>query len=175
LDTDAGQNQDSEGSLRRISALHAAGLTSLFDSIIAAAPLLPDAETIPTRRVLVLLSDDNYSLHSLNDAIAAALESDVVVYAVTAHKPYRNPDGDSNLTKLTKATGGRLFILKKYEESGKAFAEIDQEIRSQYAVTFHPAGSACGYHRMRVEPSDATLQARSRAGFYGACEDAGKQ
>jgi VWFA-related protein len=162
----------SDDELQAIGAMRSAGLTALFDSILQAAPLLPTSEATPTRRVLVLLSDgnDNYSLHSLNDAITVALRSDIVIYAVTAHKAQSNPEGDSNLRKLTDATGGRLFILKKYDESEKAFAEMNQEIRSQYAVTFRPVGNACGYHRLRVDPLDAKLQARSRSGFLGECD-----
>jgi VWFA-related protein len=171
LEADAVPARTSAGNLHTISAMRSVGLTALFDSIIQAVALLPNSEATPTRRVLVLLSDgnDNYSLRSLNDATTAALRSDIVIYAVTAHKPYSNPGGDSNLRKLTEATGGRLFILKKYDEAEKAFAEMNQEIRSQYAVTFRPVGDACGYHRLRVETWDAKLQARSRSGFLGEC------
>jgi VWFA-related protein len=174
LEADAVPPRTSAGNLQTISAMRSAGLTALFDSIVQAAALLPNSEASPTRHVLVLLSDgnDNYSLRSSNEAITAALKSDIVIYAVTAHKPSSNPEGDSNLRKLTGATGGRLFILKKYDEAEKAFAEMNQEIRSQYAVTFRPVGNACGYHRLRVDPLDAKLQARSRAGFLGECENA---
>lgn len=172
LDSAAVPMHTSGEDLQSIGAMRSAGLTALFDSILQAAALLPNSEATPTRRVLVVLSDgnDNYSLRSLNDAVAAALKSDIVIYALTAHKPHSNFEGDANLRKLTDATGGRLFILKKYDEAEKAFAEMNQEIRSQYAVTFRPVGNACGYHRLRVDPLDAKLQARSRVGFLGQCD-----
>ena len=172
-ETDPGGDASSPETLRRIGLLHSAGLTALFDSICKAAELLPahDGDRMPTRRVLVLLSDgdDTYSLRSLNDAIAAAQKSDLVIYAVTAHDPKGAHWGDSNLERLTEATGGRVFFLKKYEQSEKVFAEIEQEIRAQYTVTFRPAGDTCGFHRVRVEPSDRAVHARSRTGFYGDC------
>jgi VWFA-related protein len=159
--------------LRRIGMLHSAGLTALFDSISKVAELLParDRERAATRRVLVLLSDgdDTYSLRSLNDAIAAAQKSDLVIYAVAAHDLRDAHWGDSNLARLTEATGGRVFFLKKYEQSERVFAEIEQEIRAQYTVTFRPVGDACGFHNVRVEPSNRAVRARSRAGFYGDC------
>lgn len=159
--------------LRRIGMLHSAGLTALFDAIRKAAELLPaqDGDRTPTRRVLVLLSDgdDTYSLHPLNDAIAAAQKSDLVIYAVTAHDPKYAHLGDSNLARLTEATGGRVFFLKKYQQPEKVFAEIEEEIRGQYTVTFRPAGNACGFHGVRIEPEDRSLRVRARSGFYGDC------
>jgi Ca-activated chloride channel homolog len=169
LDWDAASPE----TLRRIEMLHSAGLTALFDSICDAAARMPAYDRQPdlTRRVLVLLSDgdDTYSRQSLEDAIAAAQRSDLVVYAVTAHNRKGVHWGDANLEKLTAATGGRVFFLKKYEQSEKVFADIEQEIRSQYTVTFRPAGSTCGFHSVVVEPADRSLRARARAGFYGDC------
>jgi Ca-activated chloride channel family protein len=170
---DLGGDASSPETLRKIGLLHSAGLTALFDSICKTAELLSahDGERTPTRRVLVLLSDgdDTYSLRSLNDAIAAAQRSDLVIYAVTAHDSRDTQLGDSNLAKLTEATGGRVFFLKKDEQSERVFAEIEQEIRAQYTVTFRPAGDACGFHNVRVEAADRSLRTRSRAGFYGDC------
>ena len=167
-----GANATAPEKLRLIGDLHSSGLTALFDSICEGAARIPayDHGTTLTRRVLVLLSDgdDNYSLHSLRDAIAAAQNSDVVIYAISPHDPRLLP-GNANLEELTAATGGRVFFLKKYEKSPEAFAQIEQEIRSEYAVTFHPEGKLCGFHSVRVEPTDSNQRARSREGFYGDC------
>lgn len=168
-----GANASAPEKLRMIGNLHSAGLTALFDSICEAAARIPayDHGTPLTRRVLVLLSDgdDNYSIHSLPDAIAAAQKSDVVVYAISPRDPRRLQPGKANLEELTAATGGRVFFLKKYERSPEAFAQIEREIRSEYAVTFHPEGKLCGFHSVRVQPKDSSLRARSREGFYGDC------
>lgn len=163
----------SSATLQRISTLHSSGLTALFDSVRKAAEALStrDADSTPTKRVLVLLSDgdDTYSLHPLSDALAAAQKSDLVIYAVTAHDGKHVRRGDSNLEQLATATGGRVFYLKKYEKSEKVFAEIEDEIRQQYMVTFHPAGETCGFHSVRIALADRRLQARARTGFYGDC------
>ena len=170
---DLGTDASSPETIRRIAMLRSAGLTALFDAISDAATRVPayDRQPVVTRRVLVLLSDgdDTYSRHSLDDAIAAAQSADLVIYAVTAHNPKDVHWGDANLEKLTQSTGGRVFFLKKYEQSEKIFADIEREIRSQYTVTFRPTGSRCGFHTVRVEPADRTLRVRARAGFYGDC------
>ena len=161
----------SQEALGQIEKLHSAGLTALFDSVWEAASREEKPSADPARRVLVLLTDgdDNYSRHSLNEAVAAAQSADLVVYAVTAHNPKNGEWGDLALEKLTSATGGRVFFLRKYEQPEKVFAEIEQEIRSQYTVTFHLAGSTCGYHSVSVETSDRSLRTRMRNGFYGDC------
>jgi VWFA-related protein len=159
--------------LRLIGDRHSSGLTALFDSLCEATARIPayDHGTTLTRRVLVLLSDgdDNYSRHSLQDAIAAAQKSDIVIYAISPRDPRLVQPGKANLEELTAATGGRVFFLKKYEQSPDAFAQIEREIRSEYAVTFHPEGKLCGFHSVRVEPTDSNQCARSREGFYGDC------
>jgi Ca-activated chloride channel family protein len=168
-----GANASTPEKLHLIGDLHPSGLTALFDSICEAAAHIPvyDQRTPLTRRVLVLLSDgdDNYSLHSLQDAIAAAQKSDVVIYAISPRNPRFLQPGNVNLEELTAATGGRVFFLKKYQQSPQAFAQIEREIRSGYAVTFLPQGRLCGLHSVRVEPTDSNLRARSREGFYGDC------
>lgn len=159
--------------LRRIQGLRASGLTALFDAICEVGARIPEFDRQPglTRRVVILLSDgdDTYSRHSLDDAITVALRSDIVIYAVASHNP-RNPHwGDANLQELTGATGGRVFFLKKYEQSDKIFAEIERELRSQYTVTFRPEGSPCGFHSLGVRAKDRSLKIRSRTGYFGDC------
>jgi Ca-activated chloride channel homolog len=173
LKVDPAKDASSPETLLRIGMLHSQGLTALYDSLYESAAAFReyDGEQSPSRRVLVLLSDgvDNYSLHTLGAAIAAAQQSNVVIYAITAHDPRLVRPGDSSLKKMTEDTGGRMFVVKKFEQSEQAFAEIEQEIRGQYTVTFRPSAEACGYHSLRVQPEDQALRARSRAGFYGDC------
>jgi len=171
---DPAQDASSPQAIVQIGMLRSHGLTALYDSLYesAAAFRAYDGEQSASRRVLVLLSDgdDNYSLHSLDSAIAAAQQSNVVIYAISAHNPGKFNEGDAILQKITADTGGRFFAIRKFQESEKAFAEIEQEIRGQYTVTFRANGDVCGYHTLRVEPADGALRARSRAGFYGDCQ-----
>lgn len=173
LALDSARDASSPDTLLRIGMLHSEGLTALYDSLSESAVAFREygGENSPSRRVLVLLSDgdDNYSLHSLDSAIAAAQESNVVIYAITAHKPNLFYRGDAILQKITAETGGRFFVIKKFEDSSRVFAEIEQEIRNQYTATFRPSGDVCGYHTLRIEPRDHSLRARSRVGFYGDC------
>jgi hypothetical protein len=93
----------------------------------------------------------------------------MVIYAISPRDPKLPNPGNANLKMLTEATGGRVFFLKKYERSAEAFAQIEREMRSEYAVTFHPEGKPCGFHSVRVKATDSNLHARSREGFFGDC------
>ena len=170
---DPGNDATSPATLFRIGMLRSEGITALYDSLCESAVAFRTfgEERSPSRRVLVLLSDgdDNYSLHSLDSAIAAAQKSDLIVYAITAHDPRLVAPGDGVLDRITSETGGRFFVVKKFEQTEEAFAQIEQEIRAQYSVTFRPSDSVCGYHSLRIELRDHSLHAHSRTAFYGEC------
>lgn len=169
--TVAGSEISSPEAAQQIEKLHSAGLTALFDALYDAAHRAGAGEPETARRVVVVLTDgdDNFSRHSLHEALAAALGSNVVIYAITAHNPKNGERQDANLQNLTSATGGRLFFLRKYAQPEKVFAEIEQEIRSQYSVTFRPGTSSCGFHSVGVETNDRSLKIRLRVGFFGDC------
>jgi VWFA-related protein len=156
-----------------LNGLAPGGQTALYDAIYAAAhdDLMTVKEPQPVRRVIILLSDgeDNYSRHSLDDAIAAAQLSDVSIYSVTVHPARAFYQGDGILAALADATGGRAFVLPNLKRLDSVFSEIQDELRSEYLVSFHPAArDRCGYHSLWVATRDRRLHVRARQGYF-AC------
>ncbi len=156
-----------------VSALAAGGQTALYDALYAATQFEGmTAETSePVRRVIILLSDgeDTCSRHGMDDAIQAMQQADVSIYAITIHSSRRFVPGDAVLQKLAEATGGRAFVLSGVKGLGPVFAQIQDDLRSQYAVAFRrPSAETCGYHTVTVEPRNAKLRVRARQGYY-AC------
>jgi Ca-activated chloride channel family protein len=156
-----------------VNALAPGGQTALYDALHAAAyyDLMTAAEPQPVRRVILLLSDgdDNDSRHSLDDAIAAAQMNDVSIYAITVHAARGYYQGDGVLAALADATGGRAFVLPNLKHLGAVFSEIQDELRSEYLVSFHPAErNHCGYHSLSVRLQDPSLHVRARHGYF-AC------
>src|SRR5271168_1384311 len=49
------------------------------------------------------------------------------------------PDGKKILQQLSKETGGRFFEVTKKETIEQIYAEIDEELRNQYALGYTPA------------------------------------
>ncbi len=78
------------------------------------------------------------------------------------------PDGKKILQQLAKETGGRFFEVTKKETIDQIYAEIDEELRNQYALGYTPAKTDAdvGYHKIQLttKQKDATVQ--TREGFY---------
>jgi VWFA-related protein len=156
-----------------VSALAPGGQTALYDALHAAAQyeLMTQVEPQPVRRVIILLSDgnDNDSLYSLDDAISTAQMNDVSIYAITVHSAHGYSQGDAVLALLAAATGGRAFVLPNLKHLDAVFSEIQDELRSEYLASFHPADShQCGYHSLSIKTHDHALRVRSRRGYF-AC------
>lgn len=154
----------------QVNALSSGGQTALYDALHAAAyyDVMADQEQQPVRRVIILLSDgeDNYSRHSLDDAIEAAQRNDVSIYAITVHSGGYF-QGDGVLAALSDATGGRAFVLPNLKHLDAVFAGIQDELRSEYLVSFHPAArDQCGYHSLSVRPQDRRLHVHARRGYF---------
>ncbi|HYL14949.1 MAG TPA: VWA domain-containing protein [Terriglobales bacterium] len=169
-------SQQPPGSAQLIStelqSMHVSGLTALYDALFETSQhsMMNGRELQPSRRVAFLLSDgdDNYSRYSLEDAIAAAQQSEIVIYAITAHNDSRRHPGDAVLQRLAKATGGRAFVLKSFNRVDQVFAQIGDELRTQYSVTFHPlSADRCGYHAIELRHRNPRLRIRARDGYYG--------
>ena len=127
------------------------------------------AETTPVHRVMVVISDgeDTGSRHVLNDVIAAAQRSEIQIYTLNIHLRKRPYSGDGVLQKLADETGGRFFIANNAREADAIFSELEQELRTQYYVSFRPQDELPGYHALQVEVQNPRkLMVHARHGYY---------
>ena len=94
----------------------------------------------PSRRAIILLSDgdDNQSRHTREEAIEAALHAGVIIYVISTSITDGDKKGDKILMRYAEATGGRVFFPLQLGDVSKAFAEIQDELRSQYVVAYKP-------------------------------------
>jgi VWFA-related protein len=147
-----------------------APVTALYDTIVTACSgEMARPATRQFRRAIILFSDgqDNYSISSLSDAIAALHETDVVIYVITARGRHWHERGQSTLTELTAATGGRSYVLRRPVESIEAVKMIENELRSSYTVSFHPMAVHDGqFHRVQIALHDHNLEVHARPGYY---------
>jgi VWFA-related protein len=151
----------------------AAGQTALYDALcqVARSEILSGKEEHPVRRVMVLLSDgeDNYSRASLEDAIEAAQRREIAVYAISVHNRRLEYPGDRILRRLTEATGGRFFLINKYERAAEIFAALESEFRAQYVAAFRPVRTVGSgrYHALKLAVRGRSgLKVRAREGYY---------
>jgi Ca-activated chloride channel homolog len=168
--------QDFTDNVERLSqgvrSLHDGGGTALYDAIYDACrdKLLKESSERPMRKALILLSDgdDNQSEHSLGQAVEMAQRAEVIIYAISTDDSGLILRGDKNLERLSAATGGRAFFPFKMKDIKNSFAAIEDELRSQYVVSYHPADfDADGrYRTIEISALKKDLQVRARQGYY---------
>jgi VWFA-related protein len=157
---------------RGVRVLRPGGGTALHDAVYQASEKLSSA-TIhgPSRRAIILLSDgdDNQSRHTREEAIEAALRAEVIIYVISTNITDSDKKGDKVLLRYAEATGGRVFFPLRIEEVSNAFAEIQDELRSQYVIAYKPQDfDSDGRYRAisLTTPGRPNVKIRARKGYY---------
>lgn len=119
--------------------------TRFYDALFAACtqPVQP-ADGVRVHRAVIVLSDgdDTQSLRGLRDVIGAAQSREIQIYALTIQGGQSWDAGDLVLERLADATGGRAYFVRSIEDLDGAFAQIEQDLRTQYYVSFPPSQPA---------------------------------
>ena len=156
-----------------VRMLRPGGGTAMFDAIYFACrdKLAKQERTVATRRALIVLSDgdDNQSHVTREEAIEMAQRAEVIIYTISTNITNSHNEGDKILKYISETTGGRAFFPFQMQEVANAFAEIQEELRSQYALSYHPSGfSADGrFHTIQIlAQNHKNLKVRSRRGYY---------
>ena len=145
--------------------------TNLYDSLFAAcAGLFPQTDgQDTTQRILVLFSDgeDTGSLRGLPDVIARAQRNEIQIFALSIHAVRVSTTGDKVLRRLADETGGQFYVAASDKEFPAIFADMEQQMRTQYAVSFQPVQETPGFHALRLELTGSQkVHVRSRQGYY---------
>ena len=155
-----------------IHHLEDGGGTALYDAIYNASKthMMNDDSDRPVRRALIVVSDgeDNQSEHSRAQAIEMAQRAQVIIYTISTDDSGLILRGDGVLQQLADSTGGRAFFPYKMKDIKNAFSAIEDELRSQYAISYHPADfDADGrYRSIQITALKKDLQVRARTGYF---------
>jgi len=152
--------------------------TLLYDAVELASRQKMNQET--GRKAMILLTDgeDQGSKTKIQDAIAAAQKSNVILYTILiADRGFYGGwgySGFSAMKKMTEETGGRLIDVgnngKKLEA---AFQQIEDELRTQYVASYTPLNTKLdgGFRRVGVECRGDGLKVQVRKGYYAPSPD----
>lgn len=127
------------------------------------------------RKVLVVFSDgeENSSEHDLIDAISAAQNADVLVYAIRytelkhGKMDARDRYGIRALDHLTTQTGGKTFDFHATNLK-QAFNEIAGDLRSLYDLAYQSTNPTRDgtYRKVVIQATRPGLTVRARTGYY---------
>src|SRR5579863_1657288 len=161
-----------------VRMLHPGGGTALYDALYYASrdKLLKSAQSDSVRRAIILVSDgeDNASHVTREEAIEMALRADVIVYTISTNFPDGGESDkyDKVLERIADATGGRAFRPFQLSDVANAFSQIQDDLRSQYALSYHPPGFAHDgrFRTIEIMANRKGLKVRSRNGYYAPAE-----
>lgn len=176
FNTNSQMAQDFTDNVQSLSAgvhrLQNGGGTALYDAVYRACKekFLKDRPERPVRKAIIIISDgeDNQSEYSRAQAIEMAQRAEVIIYAISTDDSGLILRGDRNLQQLADATGGRAFFPFKMKDVTHSFAAIEDELRSQYVVSYRPADfDADGrYRSIEISALKKDLQVRARKGYF---------
>jgi Ca-activated chloride channel homolog len=156
-----------------VHELRPGGGTALYDALYFACrdKLLKTSKATTVRRAIILLSDgeDNQSHVTREEAIEMAQRAEAIVYTISTNVSGTKGAGDKVLERIADATGGRPFFPFQIRDVANAFAEIQDELRSQYAISYKPADlKADGHYRtIEIVANDRkNFRVRARRGWY---------
>ena len=156
--------------------LAAGGGTAVHDTLFLAAREKLAKEDGERRKVIILISDgdDTASRYSLAQALTTVQKNDVIVYAISVNRTTdtKNADrerGDKAIKQMVDETGGRAYFPAKLSDLTVEFKKIEDELRSQYSLSYTPANPFDGtYRKLRVDMVDKKNKARTRAGYIAS-------
>jgi Ca-activated chloride channel family protein len=169
-------SQDFTDDVKLLSAgvhkLNDGGGTALYDAVYRACKekFLKDRPDHTVRKAIVVVSDgeDNQSEYTRAQAIEMAQRAEVIIYAISTDDSGLILRGDKVLEQLAEATGGRAFFPFKMKDITRSYAAIEDELRSQYIVSYKPADfDADGRFRsIEISALKKDLQVRARKGYF---------
>ena len=155
-----------------INRLRPGGGTALFDAVYTACrdKLLSERGPEPVRKAMVLLSDgdDNQSRVRPDEAIKMCQRAETIIYAISTNWTPSRGKGDQVLTQMAEETGGQVLFPPSVEEMSESFHNIEEELRSQYALTYTPADFKYdgAFRPIYLYCNDRRYQARAKKGYF---------
>ncbi|MGZ4731364.1 MAG: VWA domain-containing protein [Terriglobales bacterium] len=164
---------NTEALSRGVRSLRPGGGTAMYDALYFGCrdKLLKEQQNGPVRRAIILLSDgeDNMSHVTREEAIEMAQRAEVIIYTISTNITGGRRSGDKILERIADATGGRAFFPFQLNDVANAFVEIQDELRSQYALSYKPSDLRTDgrFHTIEIlAQNHKGLRVRSRRGYY---------
>jgi VWFA-related protein len=130
------------------------------------------------RKVLVLITDgeDEGSKYKISQAIEAAQKADAIIYGFYyVDRGFYMSRGmifaggsDSALRQMSEDTGGHVFHIDRKLTLQEAFTQLQEEMRSQYAIGYTPTNPTKDgtFRKVEVKTTNKDWKVQARKGYY---------
>jgi len=155
-----------------IDKLRPEGGTALYDALYFACrdKMLTERGPEPVRKAIILVSDgeDNQSRVYENEAIKECERAETIIYTISTNWTPSRGAGDKVITDLAEQTGGEPFFPPSVEDMAVSFKDIEEELRSQYALVYTPADFKMdgSYRSIYLYCYDRRYQVRAKKGYF---------
>ena len=156
----------------------AGGSTSLHNAIYIALRELQKtragSEEDVRRQAIIVFSDgeDTSSLVSFDEVLDLAKRSETAIYVIALRDPATQSKGfreaEFVLRTLAQDTGGRAFFPARIADLTAVYAQIADELASQYTMGYTSANPKRdgAWRRVSVRVSRPNITARAKNGYY---------
>jgi len=148
--------------------------TILYDAVFLASDEKLKKEV--GRKAIVVITDgvDTGSKITRDKSIEAALKADSIIYSifyqdVAAYGPFGGGGGGrGELQRMSSDTGGKVFDVDRRHTLDDAFREIQDDMRSQYAIGYTPTNSRKDgtFRKIDLHVSNKDYKVQTRKGYY---------
>ena len=157
----------------------AGGSTSLYNALYIALKELQKIRAVSEedvrRQALIVFSDgeDTSSLVSFDEVLDLAKRSETGIYAIALRGANTQTKGFQEaefvMRTLARETGGRAFFPLRIEDLAGVYAQIADELASQYTLGYtskNPKRDGA-WRRLQVQVARAAANVRAKNGYYG--------
>ena len=158
-----------------LTAVSARGRTALYDAVSEGLLHLHYGHL--DKKALIIISDggDNASHLKYSQVMAAARQSQAVIYAIGLVGSDNEEENPGLLRRLCKDTGGIAYFPHASESVASASTAIARDLREQYMLGYAPQNlkRLDAFRRVEVKvnaPDHGRLRVRTRPGYTPAVE-----
>jgi len=130
-----------------------------------------DAAPLTGRKAIVVFSNgpDNASLVPPEDVAELAQSTGTIIYMISTQQAESEPVSTAVFERMSKATGGKAYFAKNWQDEKQAFASIRDDLANLYTISYYPAQNPNhGWRSISVKLVGKNLQKyhiRTRAGY----------
>lgn len=161
----------------------------LYDAVRVATLRYLQHEVGRKAVVIVAMSGDSKSESTLEEALEALLQNDVIAYVLQIYDPpressrrdhcdvihvYEKDDhGEEVLKKMAEATGGRMLEVRGMEKVEAALDEISDELHHQYSLGYYPENQNWDgkFRKIQITAQAHGYKIFARKGYYAIPKD----